>query len=69
MTSAPNHRHAPKMTLLRSHSSYAQAHANGTKEAVDLYDDAGVPRLVLKGWPCSGVKLNTYGVQFPEVPK
>lgn len=42
------------------HLVYAQTCADVTRESCDLYDDEGVPRVVLSGWPCRGTFIRAF---------
>lgn len=62
------HRKA-KPDFLHANSRWAQEYASSTREGVDLYDDAGVPRLVLRGWPCRGKMIMAFGPSYPQKGK
>jgi len=50
---------AAKGVQLKLHKANLQEIADLTQQATDLYDDNGIVRMVLNGWPCGGNYLYT----------
>lgn len=57
----------PKGVVPRLHLASLQEVADLTMQSTDLYDDNGIVRMVLSGWPCSGTLLHTVMPNLKEM--
>lgn len=60
VTTHTDHPRVPREVFLKYHAPLAQEVATLTQKAVDLYWSRGLPRLVLRRYPCDGILVATY---------